>query len=144
MQLFIIMIYSTFHNVHLIWLSVKSSQNSNIPYKMICAPREVSNFLRFWLLLFRTQNMFPWFVIVTSPKLTLSLTQSEMTLRCNLYGIIILCLTKKRVILERVRLISSAFKDGIFWLTNWRFWRGWCCLAGYSVWDCSYQSVLGN
>lgn len=107
-QLFIIVIYSTFHNVHLIWWSVKSSQNSNIPYKIICSPREVSSFLRFWLLLFRTQKVFPWFVITTSPNLTLFHTWSEMTLRCDsvvgintglqFYAIL-------RVILESVRLI---------------------------------------
>lgn len=32
---------ATPHNVHLIWLSVKSSQNSNTPYKMIYALWEV-------------------------------------------------------------------------------------------------------
>lgn len=69
MQLFVIMVYSTLHNVHLISLSVKS-QNSNTPYKMICAPWGVGNFLRLWLLLFRTQKMFPGFVITTSPELT--------------------------------------------------------------------------
>lgn len=59
---------------------------------------------------------------------------TEMWLYCrNKNGIIILCLTKMRVILESMRLISSAFKEGIFWFMNWRFWRDWCWLARYSV-----------
>lgn len=75
MQIFVIMVFSTLHNVHLVWLSVKSSQNSKTPYKMVCAPWEVWNFLGLWLLLFRTQKLFPGFVITTSPELTLSLNE---------------------------------------------------------------------
>lgn len=75
MQFFEIMVCSTLHNVHLVWLSVKSCQNSKTPYKMVCAPREVWNFSGLWLLLFRTQKLFPGFVITTSPELTLSLNE---------------------------------------------------------------------